>query len=283
MVHSLFYRHVKGSGAGQSPKSRHRFGLCRPVRNPSSSHPLVLHSVASLYFALPFPGGERLCGNGGPPRRGTGRCEAVGGGSAQHCSASTKPSFSWPAASTSAYVAWRPWVRNFMAGQRCGRRCGQRETHKRSRQEPLGTGGSAQNNAGFVAAQVFVNEGKMALRREERATVALSWPSGRVEMGRGWKRKWEGKAHFCPKTRGLGMPRAGSVTTRPLHASPPPAAQGQQHCPASARCCEEKSTKCCQGLGYELLTADGGCRTPPILPRIKFFHLEPSRHRSRGR
>lgn len=39
----------------------------------------------------------------------------------QHCSASMKPSFSWPTGSTSAYAGYPEPRRNFMAGHRLGR------------------------------------------------------------------------------------------------------------------------------------------------------------------
>lgn len=41
----------------------------------------------------------------------------------QHCSASMKPSFSWPTGSTSAYAGYPEPRRNFMAGHRLGRLC----------------------------------------------------------------------------------------------------------------------------------------------------------------
>lgn len=98
----------------QQVPSSHRPGsfLSRSTRSLSSTL-LFLFQEGKDFAVTEDPQGV---GRGGQ-RRGEG-----GGSSAQHCSASTKPSFSWPAASTSAYVAWLPWLRNFMAGQRCGRR-----------------------------------------------------------------------------------------------------------------------------------------------------------------
>lgn len=76
------------AGGGKSPDSF--------SNAPSGLFPLL---------APPFPTGERLCDGITEDSNSWGgrRCR---GRSAQHCSASTKPSFSWLAASTSEYVAW---------------------------------------------------------------------------------------------------------------------------------------------------------------------------------
>lgn len=52
---------------------------------------------------------------------------------------------------------------------------------------------------------------------KKRVMVALSSPSGRVEMGKGVEEGMWRKSSFQPQNKGAG---AGSVTTRPLRASP---------------------------------------------------------------